>query len=171
MGIPVKIRVSTAAAQAAQYDGELSFTALPRLRELLADTKGGLQVHLSAGMAGGRATFSGSISGGLWLSCKRCGAHFVWPLQSEVDWRVVRNEAEEREVLSDHEPVVVEDDELPLREVIEDEVLLSLPMLPRCETCENEVAALPEVAPVPLEETPRPAENPFAALKKQLKSD
>lgn len=168
LGIPARIRVSSAAAQAERFHGELPLKALPRLAELLADAGGKLEVSLQASLLQGHVALRGTLGGVLPLSCKRCGKSYGWPLQSEIDWRLVADEASERVLMQDCEPLLVENDELQLREAIEDEVLLSLPMLPRCESCENVVAVQPEAAPV--EEEPR-RENPFAALKKQLKSD
>ncbi|MDM4770148.1 DUF177 domain-containing protein [Solimonas sp. SE-A11] len=169
MGIPTRIRVSSAAAQAERYDGGLPLKSLPRLAGLLADVGGALEVSLQAQMREGHAALQGSLGGSLTLACKRCGKSYAWPLETEVDWRLVADEASERALMQEFEPLLVEDDELQLREAIEDEVLLCLPMLPRCESCENMVASQPEAA-APVEEEPR-RENPFAALKKQLKSD
>jgi len=169
LGIPARIRVSSAAAQAERYDGDLPLKSLPRLVELLADAGGTLRVSLQAQSREGHVALQGALGGALPLLCKRCGKSYDWPLQAEVDWRLVADEASERALMQDFEPLLVEDDELQLREAIEDEVLLCLPMLPRCESCENIVAAQP-VAAAPVEEEPR-RENPFAALKKQLKSD
>ncbi|HSW13105.1 MAG TPA: YceD family protein [Solimonas sp.] len=169
MGIPARIRVSSAAAHQEHYEGELPLQSLSRLREVLADTDTRLRVRLQARQREGYATLVGELAGELALNCKRCGARYLWPLQAGIDWRLVADEATERALMQECEPLLVENDELALREAIEDEVLLALPMLPRCESCENAVAAQPEVAE-PVEEEPR-RENPFAALKKQLKSD
>lgn len=169
MGIPTKLRVSSAATQAERFDGELPLKALPRLAELLADAGGKLEVSLQASSLHGHVALQGTIGGVLPLACKRCGKSYGWPLHAEVDWRLVADEASEKALMQECEPLFVENDELPLREAIEDEVLLSLPMLPRCESCENIVSSQPEAA-AQVEEEPR-RENPFAALKKQLKSD
>jgi uncharacterized protein len=169
LGIPARIRVSSAAAQAERFDGELPLKAMPRLAELLAEAGGKLEVSLQAQPRHGHVALQGCLQGSLKLLCKRCSKPYDWTLQSEVDWRLVADEASEKALMQEYEPLLVEDDELALREAIEDEVLLCLPMLPRCESCENIVAAQPEAEP-PQEEEPR-RENPFAALKKQLKSD
>jgi uncharacterized protein len=47
----------------------------------------------------------------------------------------VHSEAEERRLLHDCEPLLVEDDTVPLHEVVEEEVLLAIPIAPRCSTC------------------------------------
>lgn len=170
MGIPARIHVSSAAAQAQRYAGELPLKQLPRLVELLANAEGQLQVDVQLQSQDRHAALRGVIHGELPLLCQRCQKVFAWPLQSEIDWRLVADEATERALMQECEPLLVENDELPLREAIEDEVLLAFPLLPRCESCENEVAAQPVVEAVLPEEEPR-RENPFAALKKQLKSD
>jgi len=169
LGIPIKIHVSSAAAHRERYVGDLPLKSLPRLTPLLADASGRLQVALEMRQQQGHVALTGTLTGELPLSCKRCGALFTWSLQAGVDWRLVADEAAERALIQECEPLLVENDELPLRETIEDEVLLALPMLPRCESCENAVLAQPQAAPQEIEAEPR-RENPFAALKKQLKS-
>src|SRR3546814_8193390 len=61
-----------------------------------------------------------------------------------IDLRLVETEEEEQAVLHEADPYLVQDDRLPLREIVEDEILLALPMLPRCESCENVVQASPQ---------------------------
>ena len=46
--------------------------------------------------------------------------------------RLVNSESDEQAVLEQDDPYLVQDDQLPLRDLVEDEVLLALPMLPRC---------------------------------------
>jgi uncharacterized protein len=83
----------------------------------------------------------------------------------------VFSEAEERSALADAEPLLVEDDRLPLRQIVEEEVLLALPMLPRCESCENVVNQALASSQGREQEAPAPRDNPFAALKRQLQSN
>jgi uncharacterized protein len=49
--------------------------------------------------------------------------------------RLVGSEAEERRLLRECEPYLVEDDVLPLQEIVEEEALLALPIAPRCPAC------------------------------------
>ncbi len=167
MGIPATIRVSSATAHAERYEGELALASMPRVVDLLARSTGAVRVQLQAHLVNGVASLSGEIGGDLALSCRRCDKTYPWPLRAQLDLRLVHSEAQVRELMQEVEVLQVENDELPLREMIEDEILLALPMLPRCETCENAVNAAPEVAPPVVEPSVR--ENPFAALKQQLK--
>ncbi|MBI3171455.1 MAG: DUF177 domain-containing protein, partial [Hydrocarboniphaga effusa] len=81
----------------------------------------------------GAGWLRGKISGVLALTCQR-GLHpFDWVCEVPLSLRLVFSEVEEEQLLKDCEPYLVRDDQLPLREVVEDEVLLSLPIVTRCD--------------------------------------
>ena len=163
MAIPKIIRVSSAVNREAHYAGELSVKTLPRLVDALADDEGVLQADLLAWKASGYPALSGTVSGVLNMECRRCGKTFGFTLAHKLDLRLVTSEEEELRLLRDCEPYWVQGDELELHDLVEDETLLALPMLPRCESCENMAGGAPETA----RETAEPRrENPFAALKK-----
>lgn len=171
MPVPQTVRVTAAMAQRQAYRGDVPFGSLPRLRAALAHGDGALQVDLQAGKERGRERLRGTVSGELPLQCARCEQVFNWPLDTTLDVCLVHSEEEEQAVLHDTDPYLVADDSLPLRELVEDETLLALPMLPRCESCENAVQAAPgAIADEAASRGEAPAEGPFAALKKQLKS-
>ncbi|TXH04164.1 MAG: hypothetical protein E6R07_09510 [Nevskiaceae bacterium] len=163
MSIPQTIRVSSAVNREAHYVGELPVKALPRLREALAGDGGSVQADLLAWKSSGYPALSGTLRATLDLECRRCGAVFAYALAHKLDLRLVSSEEEEARLIRDCEPYQVQDDELALHELIEDETLLALPMLPRCESCEN--VRKEASATTPETEMPR-RENPFAALKK-----
>lgn len=168
MSIPAKVHASSAVAQGERYEGELAVKLLPRLSAAVPAAGRRLQVQVEASNAAGYPTLSGWIRGRLPLQCRRCGEPFDWPLDLPVRLRLVGSEEEERQALHDSDPYRIEHDELVLREIVEEEVLLALPMLPRCQSCENVLAAASPTGAPPESKEPR-RENPFAALKKQLK--
>lgn len=163
MSIPQKIRASVAVAQSQRFTGELSVKALPRLAQALADDRGSLQVEIVATRVSRRAAMIGHLQGQVNLRCQRCDQPYAYVLKAPVDLRLVSSEEEEKQLLKECEPYWVHDDNLLLHEMIEDEALLALPMLPRCDSCENSVQAAP-IKPERDEQGDR--ENPFAALKK-----
>jgi len=168
MAVPQRVRASSAVSQAACYQGSVAVAAMPRLRELLAADSAMVEVDLNAEKAFGRNNLKGELRGSLLLQCRRCDKNYVWQLDSQLNLCLVENEEQERAVLESADPYWVQDDQLPLHEIIEDEVILALPMLPRCPTCESIVRD----APLPMGEVaPRQRENPFAALKERFKSD
>lgn len=132
--IPLSVSASKAVARREQYAGRIPLAQLPRLKPMLADTAGELQVRLEASKDGqGDGWVRGHVAGQLSLTCQR-GLHpYTWPCDLSFELRLVDSETEEQEVLEQQDPYLVQDDRLPLRDLVEDEVLLSLPMLPRCE--------------------------------------
>lgn len=164
MPIPKQVQASTAVSQRQRFEGELTVKGLPRLAQVLPKDQGSLQVSLMADRIGGYPSLHGEVSGQLKLSCQRCEKEFGWTLDVTLGLRLVASDEEGRAVLESADPYQVEDDVLPLRDLVEDEVLLALPMLPRCETCENGVSATAE----PLQTVVPRRDNPFAVLKQQL---
>jgi len=161
MGFPQKIRASAAVASRARHEGVLPLAGMPRLRGLLADPEGSIEVQVAAAPdAGGQPTLTLKVDGALPLACERCGKTFRWPLAVGETLRLVHSDEEEARLLAECEPYRVEDDWVPLHELVEDEVLLELPMLPRCEACDNMRSGQPESPSAP---SVRP--NPFAQLK------
>jgi uncharacterized protein len=81
----------------------------------------------------GQSWLRGAIRGELRLTCQR-GLHpFTWVCDLTPALRLVESEADEKRVMQEAEPYRVEDDRLPLRELVEEEVLLALPIVPRCD--------------------------------------
>ncbi len=167
MAIPQKISASKALARRERYEGKLPLAGFTRLEGLLAADTGDIQVTLAASAdEAGHAHLNGMLSGALRLNCLRCLKPFDWALHAPLGLRLVKTEAEEVQALHECEPYLVQDDELPLRDIVEDELLLALPMMPRCKSCENKPGKAPPKAPMPAEVTQEGRrENPFAALK------
>ncbi len=132
--IPARVQASKALKRQEIYAGALPFKQMPRLAALLAEPLGELRVELQAERDfEGVGWLRGKISGVLPLSCQR-GLHpFGWLCELPLSLRLVFSEVEEEQLLKDCEPYLVRDDQLPLREVVEDEVLLSLPIVARCD--------------------------------------
>jgi uncharacterized protein len=131
--LPLHASASRALATRQHFRGTVPLAQLPRLAALMADAAGALDVELEAAKDGGASWLRGTIRGVLSLTCQR-GLHpFPWTCDAQMALRLVASEAEEARVLKESEPYLVQDDRLPLRELVEDEVLLALPMTPRCD--------------------------------------
>lgn len=156
MPIPVQVSAERALARNERYQGQIDPSGLPRLagfqpRQLVADLQ--IRRHIT-----GYGRVGGSIQAELTLECRVCTLGFCAPLSLRFDLVLARDEAEEARLMDQAEPLLITDDVLPLHRIVEDEVLLGLPMMPRCPTCENARPAASEAAK---EEVRRP----FAALK------
>jgi uncharacterized protein len=135
--IPQRVKATVAVAHRSIWEGRLAVAKLPRLAANLADPGGELGMRLEAGTdAAGAPQLRGRITGELGLVCQRCMKPFLWSLQTEVHLRLVKSEAEEKRLLYECEPWLVEDDSLQLQTVVEEEVLLALPIAPRCSNCD-----------------------------------
>jgi uncharacterized protein len=172
-GLVQETRASVALERAYRFTAALPVAQCPRLAGEVVDADTtSLQVDLQADRGSGWPRLHGSIEGSVTLACQRCGKSFAYALRLAPDLRLVFSEAEERSALADAEPLLIEDDRLRLRQIVEEEVLLALPMLARCESCENEVNRMPASSTQASEqEAPAPRDNPFAALKRQLQSN
>ena len=138
-GIPQRVKASAAVTRGSAWHGAIPIARLPRLAAALTGPEGELQAELQAGRdAAGQATLSGRISGELGLVCQGCMKPFSWPLRTQLNLRLVGSEAEEKRLLHECEPLLVEDDSLPLHSLVEEEALLALPIAPRCTACDAE---------------------------------
>ena len=133
-GIPLRVKASQAVARHEAFAGSVPLAKLPRLAASLVQSSGTLQVELQATRDDeGQDWLHGEIRGRLPLTCQR-GLHaFDWNCDVALSLALVESEAEEEKLLKDTGSYRVEDDELPLRDLVEDEVLLALPMMPRCD--------------------------------------
>lgn len=132
--IPQYAIASKAVATGQRFKGQVLLSHLGRLAPLLLDKTGALDVDLAAEKdRAGQQWVKGTIKGQLTLECQRGEHPFDWPCDLKTELRLVFSDAEEKKVLAEAEPYRVEDDRLPLRELVEDEVLLALPMHPKCE--------------------------------------
>lgn len=98
-----------------------------------------------------------------WLTCQRCLQPMALPLAVDVRIRFVQGEAEAEALDAEsEEDVLALQRTFDLRSLIEDELLLALPLVPRHERC-------PQPLPVPLTPSEAPiraaAENPFSVLQ------
>lgn len=167
-GIPLRLDVADAVARELRLQGSLPLAELPRLAAAVVEVKGSLRVDLRfSADAQALGRLQGELSGELRLLCQRCLQPMSWALKTHFDLRLVGSEAEEERLLESCEPVLAEDGQLALREALEDEALLALPIAPRC--ANPDCAASPgETSGQEVGDNVRPGDtrpNPFLALK------
>jgi len=167
-GIPLRLDVAEAVARELAVQGDLPLAELPRLSAALVSSEGSLRVGLRfSADAQALGRLQGELSGELRLLCQRCLQPMRWALQARFDLCLVGSEAEEERLLESCEPVLAEGGQLVLRETLEDEALLALPIAPRC--ANPDCAARPgETSRPEVGDNVRPGDtrpNPFLALK------
>lgn len=94
------------------------------------------------------------------LECQRCLQPVEAELQAKRSFQFAPDEVTAAEIDAESEDdVLVLTRALDLKELVEDELILALPLVPRHDSCPQPLVA-PEAVDEPLEERP----NPFAAL-------
>ncbi|MDR3096907.1 MAG: DUF177 domain-containing protein [Paraburkholderia sp.] len=124
-----------------------------------------------------------AVHGDAWLTCQRCLAPYEQAFNADTVFRIVQteDEADEFPLDDDEFDVIVGSRHFDLVELIEEELLLSLPLVPKHEVCpeiHESIASgadgaqgVDSVDDVPEQEIePEERVNPFAALE-SLKKD
>jgi uncharacterized protein len=169
--LPRRADLFKLAHQGARISSHVDVARLKRFAEALAGDSGVVAIDLQFGVDEQGVRFArGSLATDIKVSCHRCLQPMDLHISSEVSIGLIRDDEQAGSLPKRYEPVIVTDDEeAELTDIIEDDLLLSLPLvtyhpqeectgLSRYET-ESDVES-----PAPLEE---PA-NPFSILE-QLK--
>ena len=146
-----------------EYRGALSVADMTRLVEAVRDTDvPELEVRLQVERdAGGVRCVQGEIAGVLHLTCQRCLDQLEFPVRIAFKSALVRSEAEAERLADGYDPLLIEDDRLVVRDLIEDELLLALPGFPQHGEAQ---CALPEYQAGTSEAAVDEKPSPFAAL-------
>lgn len=120
------------AANGKQIDAQVPFAELPRLQDELENPQGFLQYRLHGGLdSQGRPVLDLSIQGSCQLRCQRCLKGLDYAIQH--DSRLLLCDQASLDVLDDQEEEfdgILASDHLDVLELLEDEILLSLPIAP-----------------------------------------
>ena len=150
------------ASAGATQQGILPVRDFPRLRDLLASDAGELAYHVRGTRdARGRPSLRVSVRGTLQLRCQRCLEGMVWQVNTESVLVLAATQAE-----IDADPAdpgspdrVLAGKQMPVRELVEDEILLELPYAARHPACGAGAG-----------ETKENAKSPFAGLRGLMRS-
>ena len=150
---PMTVIDSLEFAQTGQsLSGDLPIPGLTRLRDSLADALGKIEFVVKGGLDGRRRpTLSVEVSGVLHLQCQRCLGVLDYPLRISSTLLLVSPSGVAAEDLEAEDAEWIEaSTTLDVTELVEDEILLSLPYAPRHvdESCGRGPVATPESAKV-----------------------
>lgn len=164
---PRKLDMARLASQGQVLEGRWPLAVLPRLAEMHLPSQPAAEVHWRAQgelrpVLGGEAEIWLHLQaeGAVAMSCQRCLAPVTVPLEVDRWIRFVRGEHQAAELDADSEDDVLALPRwLDLAELVEDELLLVLPIVPRHEVCPT---SLPQAVGEEVMEEGRA--NPFAVL-------
>ena len=147
-----------------QASGRVAIAELSRVADYLASAEGMLDCELQGGRSedgSGHLELQLAVTGELQLRCQRClqALHFPLRLDKQLRLVVAGREWPEEDVEDESFDAIEASREMAVGDLIEDEVLLALPISPRHEICDTPV----------MKDTKQDA-SPFAVLRK-LKID
>lgn len=138
MSRPVVIDSQLFARDGGSLQGELLVATLTRVHDLLVDRAGSLTYRVN-GRVGprGRPQLLLEVDGVLSLCCQRCLEVIAYPLQLRSLLEFVDDDADltQEELEDDSRDFLVNQKALDVVVLIEDEILLALPVAPRHEGC------------------------------------
>lgn len=171
--IPVTLDVKKAAVHGTRYEGYIALAHLKRLNENCVSDEGDVDVVLETGFdPQGLAFLKGQAKTTVTVICQRCNENMSIDLTADFAYSPVSAgfvEDEENPLPERYDPIIVNEfGEISLREVIEDELILDIPLIPKHDLKDCKVSDVDmswgEIEEEVVDEKP----NPFAVLK-QLK--
>jgi uncharacterized protein len=114
-----------------ELKGEIAVSCLKRIADMLYDETGVVMVELVFSREGRLAKVEGHIHAVLQLKCQSCLQALTWTVDSAVKLGIVGSFEQANRLPEEYEPLLVETDSIRLLDMIEDEMLLSLPTYPK----------------------------------------
>ena len=147
-------------------EGVMPLAKLERLSGMLCDNAGELSAELHFTSGTGYLGFYGKVEASLELICQRCMKPMKHEVSGQFKFGLMTSAEYEHKVPDDADPYLLEGDEQSVVEVLEDELLLSIPIaVMHLEECSEFLQKQDEERQVEKEKS-----NPFAVLK-DLKID
>src|SRR5437868_5964884 len=129
MLLPQKMDLIQSAKKGMELIGEVDLSGMKRLGELLSEPHGLIYVDLIFDIdEKGSCFIKGRIHGELPLICQRCNKPFKYKLETELYVNPVLSEAQASKVA---EPFITYGELTNPVQIIEDELLLNIPMVPK----------------------------------------
>ncbi|MDF2940444.1 MAG: hypothetical protein K0R66_1086 [Gammaproteobacteria bacterium] len=165
LALPIKIDPLSYARASRQVKGSLEFSAMPRLVEVLADKQGEAQFELNFKVdEEGFVVIGVSVEAALPLICQRCLKAYLHKLTLNSELSPVTDEAKVKDLPSRYEawPLSEEQTISPI-EILEEELLLNLPLVPMHSQADCSAAKLLANS---TSEKEQATHKPFEILKK-----
>mgnify|MGYP001552460594 FL=1 len=155
-------------------EATLSVAKMERLSELLTETTGEVVAKIEFGTdSEGIKYISGSANADLVVECQRCMQPVTVSVETEFKLGMVAGEDEAQELSEDYDPLIVSEEMISLAALIEDELILALPLV----SMHEDTNCSPYVSEYLAEDSETESENeedrvyPFAQLGEMLKKN
>jgi uncharacterized protein len=164
--LPDFLNVLRLARQGAAFTGRLPVARLARLASMLVEADGEAEAELGFSMDGRSIpVVRGRVSAAVALTCQRCLEPMEQALTTEFVLGVVASEAQAERLPEEYEPLLVSGDRVATADLLEDELILAVPIVPMHEPqrCTATKAVAAQAEPTPAADG-REAAHPFAVL-------
>jgi len=158
--LPLQVDPRKLAGREAVLDYCVALADLPRFASVLLDDKGSVRMQLSfAYDEGGTLILRSLLKTQVLLRCQRCLQAMPLEVQSRCSYALLAKGTDATAVSAQHEALEL-DESLALAELIEDELLLALPLIPAHAEGDCQMPAWNN----PQEESATSKTNPFSVL-------
>ncbi|MFZ4503276.1 MAG: YceD family protein [Methylovulum sp.] len=154
-----------------QLHGHLAVKNLRRLTDILYSNEGDFAVFMVFGKEGRQAFCELSLDGVVYLKCQNCLESIEFKINTMTKLGMV-NSFEQADKLSDeYEPLLIKDEKVLLNDMIEDELLLLIPVFPKHTHCKFESLSSLSLVRPPLNQAAVIKKNPFSILSDLKKTE
>jgi uncharacterized protein len=143
------------------FEGAWPVSGFARLAEVIGSKQGEVTARLKFGTRAGTPCLDGVVQTELELRCERCLDPVTKRIESDFRFGLITSEDEADLLPKEFEPLLVSDSVQSLVELVEDEILLSLPIVARHDEECSEILQKHAANDSVQQDTYRP----FAALK------
>ncbi|VAX07555.1 hypothetical protein MNBD_GAMMA25-400 [hydrothermal vent metagenome] len=162
--LPFKVDPFRFAHDAVELESSLPLSQMTRLSAMLYQPDGEIEVNLAFSVdVLGVSMLQGRIQASLELICQRCLEPVHFEVDSSLALGFARSAAGMEQISSSLEPVRAEAGQVNLLDLLEDEIMLALPQIPRHKENECQASAIMD-EPAELEAQPEERKNPFSIL-------
>ena len=167
--LPVHLNFRQKAKNGFEIQGKWPLNQLKRLDEVLQSDAGEVDVSLKFGKIGPIPFIEGHITAEVQLLCQRCMQPMAYTVDNPFKLGMVLNEEQIERLPDEFEPYLVDDEDSYIGELLEDELLLALPLVAMHDYECSDYLQEQEPAHETEVKDSEQKENPFAALKDLLK--
>lgn len=158
--LPSQLKLFNFAKKEISLSGLYQISDLPKISEIASNKKDNLRVDLSFYLKNNKTPcVDGIIQLDIVLACQKCLDDLPIALKVNFYLAFVRHDQQSDELDSHYELYVIEEEELTTLDLISDEILLSIPMVPT-----HDYDCIKETNKQEIVEGK--SENPFSILKK-----
>lgn len=171
--LPKRIDPRKLAERGIRFQSLIKASELPEFSHCLATSDGEVEVDLQFDLDEQRIrTIVGEAKGIVPMACQRCLEPVDVEVTATFNLAIAPSEEKAKLLPRTYDPLIVEDEEIELFPVIEEELILSLPMVPYHQDCSVQTSFGDIDKAVKTDETESASDkpNPFSILA-QLKAD